>query len=323
MGSKAEKIIRKFPDYLWVGTIIFTLLGVFLPAPFLSLKPAIKPLLGSVIAAMGLTLSITDFKPIFRYPKRIFVGWLSQYLVMPLAGFAVAYFLLLPYSKEWVAGQVLTGGCPTGVVSNVYTYLASGNVALSVTLSALNTLVAPFITPWYTQVLAGKFVPVNPWALFIDMVKILLLPVLAGMLINTFWGKYVAKIRPYLPVYSTLAVITIVGYVAAAGSGKILSLSAFAVAALIIASILHLFIGYGGGLAIAKAFRLNIRDQITISTETAMQNSGLATVLAVTHWGPMAALPAVVYSVVQNIIGPFVVTYFRGLVEKAGENESK
>ncbi|MCD6323825.1 MAG: bile acid:sodium symporter family protein, partial [Desulfurococcales archaeon] len=254
MGSKLESALRRFPDFLWVGTIIFTFLGIFLPGPFLSLKPAIKPLLGSVIAAMGLTLSIADFKPIFRYPKRIFVGWLSQYLVMPLAGFAVAYFMLLPFSKEWVAGQVLTGGCPTGVVSNVYTYLASGNVALSVTLSALNTIIAPFITPWYTQALAGRFVPVNPWSLFLDMIKILLLPVLAGMLINTLWGKYVAKIRPYLPAYSTLAVITIVGYVAAAGSGKILTLSAYAVAALIGASVLHLFIGYGGGLTIAKAF---------------------------------------------------------------------
>ncbi|WP_456396026.1 bile acid:sodium symporter family protein [Thermococcus sp.] len=311
-----KKIIEKFPDFLWLWTILATIAGLLSPATFLSLKPAIKPLLGSVILAMGLTLKGSDFVPIFKQPKKVFVGWLSQYTVMPFTGFLVGYLLLLHFNKEWVAGQVLTGACPTGVVSNVYTYLSMGNVALSITLSATNTVIAPVITPILTKVLAGRYVPVNMWKLFLDMVQVTLIPVLLGITINTVAKKYVDKIRPILPVYASLAVATIVAYVAAAGHAKILTLSIFAILALIIASIIHLFIGYGLGYLIANVSGLEIRDRVTISVETAMQNSGLATVLAVTHWSPMAALPAITYSVIQNILGPFVCTFYRKLVRQ-------
>jgi len=311
-----EKVIKRFPDFLWLWTIIATIAGLLSPATFLSLKPAINPLLGSVILTMGLTLKGRDFIPIFKHPKKVFIGWLSQYTVMPFTGFLLGYLLLLHFNKEWVAGQILTGGCPTGVVSNVYTYLSMGNVALSITLSAFNTIIAPIVTPGLTKILAGKYVPVDAWALFLDMIEVTLIPVTVGIVINTVAGKYVEKIRPILPVYASLAVATIVAYVAAAGQAKILSLSIYAILALIIASVLHLFIGYALGYLIPSIFGLDIRDRITISTETAMQNSGLATVLAVTHWGPLAALPAIAYSVIQNILGPFVCTFYRKIVKQ-------
>lgn len=321
----AKEFIKKFPDFLWLWTILATIAGLTSPRTFLSLKPAIKPLLGSVILAMGLTLKGSDFIPIFKYPKRILIGWFSQYTVMPFTGFLVGYFLLLHFSREWVAGQILTGGCPTGVVSNVYTYLSLGNVALSITLSATNTIIAPILTPILTKILAGRYVPVNAWKLFLDMVQVTLIPVVIGITINTVAGKYVKKIKIFLPVYSSIAVATIVAYVAAAGHAKFVTLTAIAILTLIIASIIHLFIGYGlgyliargAGLVIARGAGLDIRDRVTISTETAMQNSGLATVLAVTHWSPMAALPAIIYSVVQNIIGPFVCTYYRKMVRRS------
>lgn len=143
------------------------------------------------------------------------------------------------------------------------------------------------------------------------MIQITLIPVTVGIVINTVAGRYVQKIKPILPVYASLAVATIVAYVTASGQPKILSLSIYAILALITASLLHLFIGYTLGYLIASIFRLEIPDRITISTETAMQNSGLATVLATIHWGSMAALPAITYSVLQNIIGPFVCQFFR------------
>lgn len=141
-----KKIIEKFPDFLWLWTILAAMAGLSSPATFLPLKPAISPLLGSVILTMGLTLGVKDFIPIFKDPKRVFVGWFSQYTVMPFGGFLVT-LLILFFNKEWIVGQILTGSSPTGVVSNVYTYLSMGNVALSITLSAFNTIIAPILTP--------------------------------------------------------------------------------------------------------------------------------------------------------------------------------
>lgn len=310
----AKKIIEKFPDFLWLWTILAMIAGLSSPTTFLPLGPAITPLLGSVILSMGLTLKGSDFIPIFKSPKNVFVGWLSQYTVMPFTGFLVGYFLLLHFNVEWVAGQVLTGAVPTGVVSNVYTYLSMGNVALSITLSATNTIVSPIMTPILTLILAGKYVPVDAWRLFFDMVQVTLIPIIIGIMINTFAKNYVDRIRPILPVYASLAVAIIVAYVAAVGQTRILALSIFAILTLIIASIIHLFIGFGLGYSIARVFGLEIRDRVTISIETAMQNSGLATVLAATHWNPLAALPAITYSVIQNILGPFVSTFYRKIV---------
>ncbi len=315
MDAKALNVLKKIPDFLWLYTIVAMVLGLTNPATFRQLAPAITPLLGSVILAMGLTLRGSDFMNVFKNPKKTFVGIISQYTVMPLGGFIVGVALLSSV-PEFVAGQVLTGACPTGVVSNVYTYLSMGNVALSVTLSAVNTVIAPILTPTLTGVLAGKFVPVDVWKLFLDVVQVTLIPVTIGVVINTFASTYVAKIKPVLPAYSSFAVATVVAYVAASGQARILTLPPFMILLLIMATLIHLFLGYALGYAYGKAFRLDLPDKITISTETAMQNSGLATVLAVKHWGALAALPAVTYSIVQNVVGPFVCQFFRKKVMK-------
>lgn len=315
MDAKALKVLSKIPDFLWLYTLVAMALGLTYPATFKQLAPAITPLLGSVILAMGLTLRGSDFMNVFKNPKKALVGILSQYTVMPLGGFIVAV-ALLGAVPEFIAGQVLTGTCPTGVVSNVYTYLSMGNVALSITLSAINTVIAPILTPTLTGVLAGKFVPVDVWALFLDMVQVTLIPVTIGVVINTVASKYVAKIKPILPAYSSFAVATIVAYVAASGQARILTLTPFMILLLIVATLIHLFLGYALGYAYGKAFKLDLPDRITISTETAMQNSGLATVLAIKHWDALAALPAVTYSIVQNVLGPFICQFFRKRVVK-------
>jgi len=322
MGARASMILNRIPDFLWLYTIVAMILGLMYPETFKKLAPAITPLLGSVILAMGLTLRVSDFLFIFKNPKLVFIGILSQYTVMPLAGFIVA-LVILGGIPEFIGGQILTGSCPTGVVSNVYTYLSLGNVALSVTLTAVNTILAPLLTPTLTGILAGKFIPVDVWALFLDVVKVTLIPVTIGVAINTVASRYVAKIKPILPAYSSFAVATIVAYVAAAGQARILALSPSMILMLIVASLVHLFIGYTLGYAYGKVFKLDLPNKITISTETAMQNSGLATVLAVKHWGALAALPAITYSVVQNIIGPFVCQFYRRMVLKQmGEKKS-
>ena len=312
--------MNRFANLLWLWTLIIIPIGLLFPSLFLPIKPIIKPMLGSVILAMGLTLSMDDFKSIVKKPFSVFVGILSQYSVMPITGFIVAFILFKVLSNmpsDYIAGQVLTGSCPTGVVSNVYNFLAQANVALSISLSAVNTFIAPFLTPIITKVLVGKFIHVDTLKLFIDMVEVTLIPVSLGLLINTYLSKSIKPLKPFLPIYSTVTVVLIVGYVVAAGHLKILKLGFLPVILLALASTIHLLVGYALGYGIARLFKLTKPDSVTVSIETAMQNSGLATVLALSQWGPVSAIPAITYSVVQNILGPFVCSFFNSRMIKA------
>jgi len=305
--------MNRFANLLWLWTLIIIPIALFFPLLLLPFKCMIKPMLGSVILAMGLTLSINDFKEVLRRPFLSIVGVISQYSIMPIAGFFVGlifFKLLKTLPSEYIAGQILTGSCPTGVVSNVYNFLAQANVALSICLSAINTFIAPFLTPFITKLLAGRFIHVDVIKLFMDMIQVTLLPVLIGLVINTYFPEKTKKIEPFLPVYSTITVVIIIGYVVAAGRLKILHLGIIQVLLLILGSAFHLITGYVSGFGMAKLFRLSNVNSVTISIETAMQNSGLATVLALSQWGPISAIPAIIYSVIQNIIGPFVCSFF-------------
>ncbi len=300
-----------FSNLLWLWTLLIVPVAFCCPGIFYPLKPYIKPLLGTVILAMGMTLKLEDFKPIIERPKLVLVGLLSQYTVMPILGLIIGLIFFKGLPKDFIAGQVLTGSCPTGVVSNVYNFLTGANVALSISLSAVNTFVSPVLTPVLTGILVSKIVHVDVLKLFIDMIQVTLIPVLIGIGINYYLSDKIEKIKPILPVYSTIVVVLIVGFVVAVGHKRILSLPINAVFALVLASAFHLLLGYWLGYLMADFFKVKEREKITISIETAMQNSGLATVLALSQWGAVAALPAVTYSVVQNLIGPFVCLFFK------------
>jgi BASS family bile acid:Na+ symporter len=263
---------------------------------------------------MGLTLRPEDFKIVLERPKLVLIGLFSQYAVMPLLGliFGVFFFKNLP--PDFTAGQVLTGSCPTGVVSNVYNFLAGANVALSISLSAVNTFVSPILTPILTAVLVSKIVHVDVLKLFLDMIQVTLIPVVVGIAVNYYFGEKLQRIKPLLPVYSTFAVVLIVGFVVSAGHKKILSLPLSSVLFLVLSSLFHLLFGFWFGYVIPRLLRVAKRERITISIETAMQNSGLATVLAISQWGALSALPAITYSVVQNLVGPFVCQLFRKML---------
>ncbi len=303
--------MKRFSDYLWLWALLIVPVALKFPFLFLPLKPLIKPLLASVILSMGLTLRLREIGEVFKRPKLLGVGLITQYSVMPLLGALFGYAFLKSVNPELVAGQVLTGSCPTGVVSNVYNFLTGANVALSVALSGINTFVSPFLTPLLTKLLAGKVVSVDALKLFLDMVQITLFPLLLGMVINGLLRGKVNRVKPYLPAYSTVAVVLIVGFVVAAGSSKILSLPLKAFLYLSLTSLFHLLFGFWLGYLLPRFLGLEPKERITISIETAMQNSGLATVLAVSQWGALAALPAVFYSVIQNLVGPFVVKLFK------------
>ncbi len=303
-------------NFLWLWVLVIVSIALKFPFLFHPLKPVIKPLLGSVILSMGLTLKLSDFKEVFKRPRIVLIGILTQYSVMPFLGFITGLILFKELSNLFLAGQVLTGSCPTGVVSNVYNFLAGSNLALSLSLSGVNTIVSPVLTPLLTKFLVGKAVNIDTVKLFFDMVQITLLPILLGILINSKFESEVEKIKEILPAYSTIVVVLIVGYVVSAGYRKILSLPLNSFELLFLASLFHLLFGFWLGYVIPRLLGVSKVERITISIETAMQNSGLAAVLAVSHWGALSALPAVFYSVVQNLIGPFFVKLFNWMIER-------
>ncbi|ADU96266.1 bile acid:sodium symporter family protein [Thermovibrio ammonificans] len=305
--------MRVISGYLWLWVLVAVFAALKLPFLFLGLKPVIKPLLAFVLLSMGLTLKPEEFSLLLKKPKLVVVGLFTQYTVMPFVGFAVAKLLYKGLPKVFTAGEVLTGSCPTGVVSNVYNFLTGANLALSLALSGVNTLVSPFLTPLLTKLLAAKVVEVNALSLFKDMVLLTLLPVTVGLAASGLFKERVERVKPVLPELSALAVVLIVGFVVAAGKDKIEALPAEGLLLLVAGVTVHLLLGFWLGYLIPRFLGIPPRERVTISIETAMQNSGLATVLAVTHWGPLAALPAVVYSVVQNLVGPFVVKLFRAI----------
>lgn len=275
-------------------------LALFVPQSFSWIGTSvISPLLCIVMFGMGLTLKLSDFKPVFAHPKEIIIGELSQFIVMPSVAWLLCRVLNLPL--ELSLGVILVGCCPGGTASNVMCYLAKGNVAMSVAMTAVSTLLAPFVTPALVLLLGGKAVDVNAVGMFLSIVQVVILPIGLGLAVNHFFGNFTKRITPALPTVSTVAIAMIVGIVVSSNAGNIKSCSLLIAMAVILHNVFGLLFGY----LVSRAFSLASKDCAAISIEVGMQNSGLATSLAATHFAmyPMAAVPGAMFSVWHNISG--------------------
>lgn len=283
--------------------IICAAVALFLPASFIWVAPQITKLLGVIMFGMGMTLRFEDFKEIFRRPKEIFIGVAAQFLIMPLLAYALS--LIFNLSPELAAGVILVGTCPGGTASNVMTYLAKGDLALSVSMTMTTTLLAPIVTPILTLWLAGTWIEVSLAAMMLSIVQIVIAPILLGIIINHFFREFVSKITILLPTVSIVAILLIVGGVVSVNANKILDVGLI----LMLVVILHNICGYALGFAVAKAFNMNISKAKAISIEVGMQNSGLAVSLAMIHFGAAAAIPGAIFSVWHNISGSIAANY--------------
>ncbi|MDN3438706.1 bile acid:sodium symporter family protein [Planococcus sp. APC 3900] len=288
--------------YFAVWVILIALLAFFFPAAFLGFGSYITILLGVVMFGMGLTLKPVDFKIIFKSPLPVVIGVAAQFLIMPFAAFAIAYVLKLP--PELAAGLVLLGCVPGGTASNVMVYLAKGNLALSVAMTSLSTLMAPIMTPLLLLLLAGQWLPVNPVSMFLSIVQVIIIPIALGILVQRFFPKAVAKSVTIVPLISVAAILIIVSAVTAANAQNVIS-SGFIV---FLAVFLHNGFGLLLGYLTAMAMGLNETDRRAISLEVGMQNSGLGVALATAHFSPLAALPSVWGAIWHNISGPILAT---------------
>ena len=256
-------------------------------------------LLGAVMFGMGLSLRGRDFALVLRRPRDVAVGVAAQYVCMPLAAWAIAKGLGLP--DEIALGVVLVGACPGGTASNVIAYLAKGDVALSVTMTACSTLLAPLATPAIVLLLAGKTVDVDALAMFLSIVKIVIAPVVAGVAINELLPRFAARVRRAMPAFSTVVVAVIVAGVVAASAGRIREAAALVALAVVLHNGLGLALGWGAG----RLFRMDSARRRTLAIEVGMQNSGLAVSLAAMHFAsmPLAAVPGALFSVWHNLSG--------------------
>ncbi|HWR45132.1 bile acid:sodium symporter family protein [Sporomusa sp.] len=299
--ARASQIVTKYVS-LWV--IIGALAAFCYPMAFKPLAKEIPYLLAMIMLGMGLTMTPDEFKLVMKRPKDIFYGIALRYLIMPVVAWCVAKALALP--PELAAGLILVGCCPSGTASNVMTFIARGDTALSVSVSSLNTLLAPVLTPAIFLILGGAIIPVNTSALFMDIIKIIVLPIIAGVSLRLTAGKYVTYFQPVIPAISVILIVITIGVVVALNAAKISTVAFIALLAVII----HNLLGLGLGYSSSRALGLSEPKSRAIAFEIGVENSGLAAALALAHLDPIAAIPGAIFSVWHNLSGSILAAYW-------------
>ena len=324
IGFRGYESLRGFSFTVLIFAAVTV--AMFYPAYFqqidgFDLKQLITPLLQIIMFGMGTAMSIKDFAGVVKMPKGVLVGMLCQFTIMPMIGFSLAH--LLGVQSEIAAGIILIGSVPSGLASNVMSYLAKANLALSVTLTALATLLAPFITPVLMAWLAGEFIQISALKMMWDMTKIVVIPVVAGLIFNHFAHGRFKWLDDAMPGVSMFGIAYIITIITAAGRDALLEVGLILIVAGIFHNISGYFLGYWG----ARVFRMPERDCRTIALEVGMQNGGLASALA-NELGKIATvgLAPAIFGPVMNITGSMLATFWRNKplpVEKlrAGEGE--
>ena len=298
-----RRICKLISDYMGVLVLLSAVTALVFPDALSHLKTSlINPLLGVIMFGMGLTLKPEDFRVVFSRPRDVLVGCLAQFTVMPL----LAYLLVRVFGLEpaLAIGVILVGCCPGGTASNVITYLAKGDLALSVGMTAVSTLLAPVLTPLLVWLLAGETVDVDVVGMLLSILWVVILPIVLGLLVKRFWPRTTEKAAGYLPALSSLAICVIVLIVIAANAHKLLDGGWV----ILLVVVFHNTCGLAAGYLIGSMLHLSPAKRRAISVEVGMQNSGLASSLATLHFAayPLATIPGALFSVWHNISGAVV-----------------
>ena len=298
-----KKLCNYISKYMGAIVVLVAAVALFWPSSFLWVDTwAINPMLGVIMFGMGLTLSPQDFRIVFSRPKDIIIGCLAQFTVMPLLALGLSWAFALP--KELALGVILVGCCPGGTASNVITYLAKGDLALSVGMTATSTLLAPLLTPLLVWLLAGTMVEVDTIGMLLSIVYVVIAPIAVGLVFQRYLPKFTKSIVPYLPAFSSVVIAFVVGIVVSHNADRLL------VGGMIVVLVvmLHNLCGLSLGYIIGRLLGLADAKRRAISIEVGMQNSGLASSLATLHFAafPLATIPGAIFSVWHNISGALV-----------------
>ena len=313
--KKVGKVSSFLTKYIGVIIICFSVIAFFWRDGFAWTTSYTSVFLGVAMFGMGLTIKMDDFKRVFSRPKEILIGFVAQYTIMPVIAWILCQVMQLP--TDLALGVILVGCCPGGTASNVITYIAGGDVALSVGMTIVSTLAAPVMTPFLVYILAGAWVEVSFWAMVLSVVKVILVPVLLGILLRTLAGDHVDKVSDVMPLISVVAIVMIIGGIVAINAEKILSCGVLVLGVVAI----HNFCGMMLGLLAAKIFHVEYTRATAIAIEVGMQNSGLAVSLAAANFvaNPLATLPGAIFSVWHNIAG----SIFAGIRRSGVENRTR
>lgn len=274
--------------YMSLMVLIAAIIAYFKQEVFLWVVPNMNTMLGFIMFGMGMTLKKDDFTLILKRPKDVIFGTLAQYIIMPLGAFLVAKAFNLP--GELAVGLILLGACPGGVTSNVMSFIAKGDVALSVTFTSISTLLAPIVTPAFILLFAGQWVQINALGMFISITKVVIVPIILGGICHRFFSRFTEKAIRVLPSISGLAMVLLVGGIVSANADKL----TYSVIIVAFAVIVHNILGYIGGYITASKIGFDEEKRRVLSIETGMKNATLATTLAMAHFAPQAAIaPAI------------------------------
>lgn len=307
LGFRSYEILKGYSFTVMIFAAVSV--SMYYPQYFISvgdfkLSKLIVPLMQIIMFGMGTGLSLKDFSRVVRMPKGVIAGVGCHYLIMPLVAFAITKIFTFP--DEIAAGIILIGSCPNGLASNVMTYLARANLALSVTLTAVSTILAPFVTPFFMQLLAGQYIEINFWTMVLDITEIVIIPISAGLVFNHFLHGKFKILDEIMPIISMVGIVLIIVVITSIGRNELLVVGPM----LLIAVIMHNMSGYFFGYWSGRLLRMSERDCRTIAIEVGLQNAGLGSSLALSM-GKLVGLPAAIFAPVMNITGSSLALWFR------------
>lgn len=292
-----QEILKKFTSLFPLWAVLLSAVAYVYPEYFAPHQGLIVPFLSLIMLGMGVTLSVNSFLAVLKKPSVVLLGTLMQYTVMPLAAWIVCLVLKLP--ADLAAGVILLGCCPGGTASNVISYLAKADVALSIVLTSVSTLIAFLATPFLTWVFIGQTIEVDVTGMLVSVVNVVIVPVVLGLAINYFFEKRISAVREVFPAISAAAIVIIIAIIIGTNSTNLEQSGPL----VLLAVILHNGLGLAGGYWISKALKLSETEARTIAIEVGMQNSGLSVALAIKHFTAAAALPGAIFSIWHNLSG--------------------
>lgn len=295
-------MLHRFNLLFPVWAILLSIIAYYLPEFFIPFKPSIIYLLAMVMLAMGITLKLSDFKKLLTLKALILLGLILQFTIMPLSAWLIG--LAMGLSLPLLTGMILVGSCPGGTASNVICYLAKGNVALSLAMTSCSTLLAIVATPLLTWLYLGHSVDVPIMKMMETLLKVIILPVALGIVINHFFVQKLAKVLKIFPSISIVSICLIIAIIIANSQNKLQSLVLLVIAAVILHNLSGLLFGY----IFSKLLGYDHTNAKTLAIEVGMQNSGLAVALASQYFQPIAALPGAVFSIWHNLSGSILAT---------------
>ena len=279
-------------------------LAVLVPGPFLVLGAWVTPLLMMIMLGMGMTLRAADLALVVRRPFALIIGILAQFIIMPVTGWLLV--TLLDLDPAIAVGVILVAAAPGGTASNVMTYLARGDLAVSVAMTTVSTLIAPILTPLIVLLLAGSYLPVDAVGLFLSIVQIVLVPIVIGLLLQRFLPRLVERLVEWMPLISVVGITLVLLAVVSSSAATIIASGLFIAGIVIVLNGVGLSLGY----FTARAVGLDEATRRAVAIEVGMQNSGLAAGLARTHFSPEAAVPAAIFSVWHNVSGSALASWW-------------